>query len=107
MKTGNILLGTLAGIAIGAIAGILFAPGKGSETRNQIRDEGNNYVDKIKSKFDEFRDSFAEKVGSTKNDAENLVDKGRAKFEDTKKDVKKAANFKHDAAASKFSYNSQ
>lgn len=33
----NFLVGFLAGAAAGAIAGILFAPGKGSETRQNIR----------------------------------------------------------------------
>ncbi len=36
MSTGKVVLGTLAGIAIGAIAGILLAPEKGSTTRRQI-----------------------------------------------------------------------
>jgi len=35
MRTGNVLLRKLAGLAIGAIAGILFAPEKGSTTRNK------------------------------------------------------------------------
>ena len=32
----NFLLGFLAGAAAGAVVGILFAPGKGSETRKNI-----------------------------------------------------------------------
>jgi gas vesicle protein len=54
MSTGKVILGTLAGLAIGATAGILFAPEKGSITRRQIRDKSDGYVDKLKSKFDEF-----------------------------------------------------
>lgn len=96
MSTGKVVLGSLAGLAIGAIAGILFAPEKGSTTRKQIMDKGNDYVDKAKSKYDEFRDSVAETIESTKTDAENLADKGKARFDEAKKDVKDAAsNFKH------------
>lgn len=96
MSTGKVVLGTLAGLAIGAIAGILFAPEKGSTTRKQIMDKGNDFVDKAKSKYDEIRDSVAETIESTKNDAENLADKGKARFDETKKDVKDAAsNFKN------------
>ena len=100
MRTGKVLLGTLAGLTIGAIAGILFAPEKGSTTRKQIMDKGDDFVDKIKSKFDGFVDSLTEKFESTVKDAENLAEKGKAKYDDTKKDVKNAAtNFKRDVAA--------
>lgn len=97
MSKGKVVLGTLAGLAIGAIAGILFAPEKGSTTRRQIRDRSDDYVDKLKSKFDEFRDSLIEKIESTKKDAENLVESGKEKYNDVKNDVKSATtNFKHD-----------
>jgi len=100
MSKGKVVLGTLAGLAIGAIAGILFAPEKGSTTRRQIVDKGNDYVDKIKSKFDGIVDSLTEKIKSTIKDDENLAEKGKAKYDDAKKDVKNAAaNFKHDVAA--------
>jgi len=92
MNTGKVVSGTLAGLAIGAIAGILLAPEKGSTTRKQIMDKGEDYVDGLKS--------LTEKFKSTKKDAEGLVDKGKAKYDDAKKDVKNAtANFKHDGTA--------
>ena len=100
MNTVKVVLGTLAGIAIGAIAGILFAPEKGTKTRKQIMDKGDDYVDELNSKFDEFRDSLTEKFESTKKNAEGFVDKGKAKYDKVKKDLKNAAtNFKHDSSA--------
>ena len=100
MNTGKVVLGTLAGFAVGALAGILFAPEKGSTTRKQIMDKTDDYVDKLKSKYDEFRDSVAEKFESTKKDAENLAAKGNTKYDDVKRDVKNAAaNLKYDVAA--------
>lgn len=99
MSKGKVVLGTLAGLAIGAAAGILLAPEKGSTTRRQIMNKADNYVDKLKSKFDEFRDSVAKKFESTKNDAEDLAEKGKEKYDDAKKDVKNAAsNFKNNVA---------
>ena len=100
MSTGKVVLGTVAGLAAGALAGILFAPEKGSTTRRQIMDKGDDYVDKLKSKFDVFFDSFLEKFESTKNDAENLAEKGKAKYDDVKRDVQNAAaNLNHEVAA--------
>lgn len=53
MSKGKIILGTMAGIAIGTIAGILFAPGKGSKTRKKIMKKGSDYVDGLKAKMNE------------------------------------------------------
>ncbi len=78
MRTGKSVLGALAGLAIGAIAGILFAPEKGSQARKQIMDKSDHYVDEVKSKFNGLRDSLTEKLKSTKKDVENLARKGNA-----------------------------
>ena len=92
MSTGKVVLGTLAGAALGAIAGILLAPEKGSVTRKQIMDKGDDLVDELKSKYDEFSYSLAGKLENTKRDAENFADKAKAKYEDAKYDVKNAAH---------------
>lgn len=84
MSTGKVVLGTLAGLAIGAIAGILFAPEKGSTTRKQIMDKGDDFINKLKSKFDEFSDSITEKFENSKRDAEELAEKGKLKYDDVK-----------------------
>lgn len=98
MNTGKVVLGTLAGLAIGAIAGILFAPEKGSTTRKQIMDKGDDYIDELKSKFDDFVGSLNDKYESTKKDAEEFADKGKYKYDDAKKEVKNAAaEFKNNA----------
>lgn len=92
MSTGKVVLGAVAGLAIGAIAGILFAPEKGSTTRRQIMDKGDEYVDGVKSKFNDVRDSLTDKYESTKKDVEGFVEKGKAKYENAKRDVKDAAS---------------
>ena len=99
MSTGKVVLGTLAGLAIGGIVGILLAPEKGSATRKKIMDKADDYVDKLKSKVEGVRDSVAQKFESTKNAAENLADKGKAAYDEVKNEVKDAAsNFNKNVA---------
>lgn len=47
-----------AGLAIGGVLGILFAPDKGSETRKKISDQGKKLADKVKHKFNKGKEEF-------------------------------------------------
>jgi len=69
MSSGKVLLGVLAGVAAGALLGILFAPEKGSTTRKKIVSKGEEYVDDLKEKFGEFVDKVASKFESEKEEA--------------------------------------
>ena len=102
MSTGKVILGLMAGLAVGAIAGVLYAPEKGSTTRKQILDKGEGYVDDLKSKYDDLCDSIAQKLESTKRDAENIASKGKATYDEVKKDIKNGvSDMKQDASNSK------
>ncbi|GAB2810158.1 YtxH domain-containing protein [Ferruginibacter profundus] len=90
MKTGKVVLGLLAGVAAGAILGILLAPDKGSNTRKKIMSKGEGYVDDVKEKFNEAIDAINDKYKSIRHGAEDLVADGKMKFEDAKNEVKKA-----------------
>ena len=90
MSTGKVVLGTVAGLAVGAVLGILFAPEKGSVTRQQIMDKGNDYADDFKSKYKEFSDSISEKFQNAKYDAQELAENGKAKYDEVKKDTSNA-----------------
>ncbi len=100
MKTGKAVLGALAGIAAGAIAGILFAPKKGSLTRKQIIDKGDEYAVKLKSSANKMQGSLTEKFKRSKKHTDELVDKEQAKHANFQKDIKHVAeNLKTDIAA--------
>ncbi|MBF6641967.1 YtxH domain-containing protein [Flavobacterium sp. J49] len=64
MNTNKIVLGVISGIAIGAVAGILFAPAKGSKTRKRIMKKGNNYTNELKTKFEEMYHNAANQYDS-------------------------------------------
>jgi gas vesicle protein len=50
-NTSKMLIALGAGLAIGGILGVLFAPEKGVETRKKLAEEGKKMADKVKHKF--------------------------------------------------------
>lgn len=74
MNTSKVLLGILGGVAVGAIAGILLAPDKGSNTRKKILDSGKGYMDDLKGKFDDLSNEVANKYDNLVSDAKKAVD---------------------------------
>jgi gas vesicle protein len=74
MISGKVILGALAGIAAGAIIGILFAPDKGSESRNKIVQKGEDYLDSVKEKFNSILDSMSGKFDGGKADISDISD---------------------------------
>ncbi len=87
MSTSKVVLGTVAGLAIGGILGILFAPDKGSVTRKQIMDKGSDYADDLKSKYNEIADSISEKLQNAKEFAQELTEDTKAEFDEAKKNT--------------------
>jgi len=88
MSSGKVLLGVLAGVAAGALVGILFAPAKGSRTRRRILKKGENYAEGLKDKFNEYVDTMSEKFEHVKEEVSAYTQKGKEKFEDIEKEVK-------------------
>ncbi len=86
MKSGKVFLGLLAGLATGAVLGILFAPDKGTNTRKKILDKGEGYADDVKEKLNDFLDTMSDKYETTKQGAKDLVTKGKSVFADVKSD---------------------
>ena len=56
--SGKILAAVAAGIAAGAVLGILFAPDKGSETRRKLNEQGKKFADDVKDKFSKGKEKF-------------------------------------------------
>ena len=76
MSTGKVITGIVAGVAAGAVLGILFAPDRGSETRRKISQKSTDITDAIKSGFNELGDAIKNKYENIKDDAVELMEKG-------------------------------
>jgi gas vesicle protein len=66
----------LVGFTAGVIVGILFAPDKGSATRQKLADTGND----LKNKFNDFIDGLSGDIDDLKQEAEGFADKAKAQF---------------------------
>ena len=91
MSSGKILLGVLAGVAAGALLGVLFAPDKGLNTRKRISKKADEYVDGLKEKFNEFLENISEKLEDAKEEVSDFAEQTSVNPEKLKKDVKPSA----------------
>jgi gas vesicle protein len=84
MKSGKVLLGLMAGLAAGALIGILFAPDKGSVTRKKMYEIGDEYAEELKEKFSDFVDNITQKFEEVIGTRRDAADTGETEAQETK-----------------------
>ncbi|MBC7867125.1 MAG: YtxH domain-containing protein [Gloeobacteraceae cyanobacterium ES-bin-316] len=87
MSSSKTLLGFVAGAAVGALAGILLAPEKGSETRKKITSKTGDLADSVKNSFGDFIDQVKNAYSKAGETAEDLEQHTRAKMNNLKGEV--------------------
>jgi gas vesicle protein len=84
--SGNSLLALLTGAVVGVGIGILFAPDKGTITREKIKDSFQDAKDDLKQKLDEVSEQLKSKLTHSKDNLEDsfedLVSNASHKTED-------------------------
>jgi gas vesicle protein len=78
-KDNNSFIWFLAGLGVGALVGVLFAPSAGTEMRETLR-----------SKADEGREFVKERARKAREQASDLVDRGREVAKQQKEQFKSA-----------------
>jgi gas vesicle protein len=81
MKSGNVVLGIVSGLAVGAILGVLFAPDKGSNTRKKIARKSNEFKDTVKESFNDILTSVEDQYHNLTSKAEDIVEEGKTNVE--------------------------
>jgi len=71
MSNSKLLIGFLAGAAVGGLLGVLLAPDKGTETRRKIMEKGSELGDTVKDKFNEVVDGVKESLTAKKQQMKN------------------------------------
>jgi gas vesicle protein len=78
-RDGSSVVWFLAGLGIGAIAGVLYAPRSGNETREVLR-----------SKAEEGREFMRQRAREAREQAEGWADRGREAFNQQKEQFRSA-----------------
>jgi len=83
------IAGLVVGGAIGAIAGLLFAPETGEETRKKVAVKSKEWADDLYNKFDDLKDSVTEAMEDVKQGAAEVLDDVKKGTNQVLDDVKK------------------
>ncbi|MBK9270093.1 MAG: YtxH domain-containing protein [Saprospiraceae bacterium] len=68
MSKSNILIGVIAGVALGALLGVLFAPTKGSKTRKKISKKALETSEDLKLRLEDLLDIISETLDNKKTE---------------------------------------
>jgi gas vesicle protein len=81
MNTGKTIIGVVAGLAAGALLGVLFAPDKGTDTRRKISKKKKKYMKEIKGLSNDFMKGLVGKYNEVKEGVTEFAEEQKQKIE--------------------------
>lgn len=87
MKSSNVLLGIVGGLAAGAVLGVLFAPDKGTNTRKKIAKKSSDLKDSLTDSFNDFVSNVEDKYKDLASKASGLMEEGSENLEKINKKI--------------------
>lgn len=84
------IAGLVVGGAVGAIAGLLFAPETGEETRKKVAVKSKEWADDVYNKFDDLKESVTEVLEDVKQGAAEVMEDVKKGTTEVLDDVKKS-----------------
>ncbi len=84
MKASRVVVSIVAGAAIGAALGVLFAPDKGSNTRKKISSKGGNFVGGIKERANHLVEAVKSPFMQEMHEANGKAMQAKGKFTELK-----------------------
>ena len=88
--SGKVVLGLLAGVALGATLGILFAPDKGERTRRNISSKVEDMESDLEDRFEDFLNDMKQKFNDVKKQAESSYEEEKHMAQNSKDKVSTA-----------------
>ncbi len=89
-NNGNgFLIGLIAGSALGAIIGLLYAPKSGKELRDDIRTKSNEYLDDADKYIEDARVKAKNLINDGKKKSEELIADAKTKSDELLKEAQK------------------
>lgn len=78
MSNTKLVIGLLAGTAIGASVGLLMAPEKGKTARKKILREGKKYSKSFNKSVDDVLHSVSKKINEISKETDQLISKAKS-----------------------------
>jgi len=83
MKKRTFILTTISAAATGVALGMLFAPEKGTQTRDKLSKKSSEYADYAADWFDELVEAVSQSIDKAEDETADLVDTAKTKAKKT------------------------